>query len=135
MIGMSTHSEILPLGQSIVSAQGWDGATRAIMLAGKHLPVLPESSRSSRTLVPGCESQVWLALDTNTDKTMVRAYSPSKIIRGVLAVLLEKANSVPSNQRAEIDFHQYLAACQLERHLSQSRANGIAGVIDRLKTL
>jgi len=132
---MSHHSEILPLGQSVLAAQGWDGATRAIMLAAKQLPVLPEAARSDENLVPGCESQVWLARDTSTTSSMILAYSPSKIIRGVLAVLLEKANSVSDEHRACVDFHQYLRECELARHLSQSRSNGITGVIKRLNTL
>lgn len=132
---MSVHSEILPLGHAIACARRWDEAVRAIMLAGKHLPTLPESNRNDDNLVPGCESQVWLALDSTGDTQRILAFSPSKIMRGVLAVLLEKANSVSRDQRAQIDFHQYMADCQLERHLSQSRANGIAGVLYRLKTL
>jgi len=61
------------------------------------------------------------------------AYSPSKVIRGVLAVLLEKANELTPQQRSEFDFERYLSRCQLERYLSQSRGNGIKSVIAKLK--
>lgn len=138
----ASSQDALPLASSVANAKGWDGATRAIMLAGKQLPLLPASMRQDDTQVPGCASPVWLArisaesvtAKTHTD-TMIAAYSPSKIIRGVLAVLLEKANALSSAERASFDFQQYLTDNQLERHLSQSRSNGIAGVLRRLASL
>lgn len=120
------------------------------MLAGKHLPVLPEHLRKDDTQVPGCESPVWLARIAYESDSHVRlaqnsqcpdsseslaAYSPSKIIRGVLAVLLEKANTLTEDERESFDFQRYLKDNKLERHLSQSRSNGIAGVLTRLSTL
>ena len=134
---MTESTQLMPLGQSVATAKGWDGATRAIMLAGKQLLVLPESSRTEDSLVPGCESKVWVAStpSQNTGDLIIAAYSPSKIIRGVLAVLLEKANSLSDEQRKAYDFEQYMNACNLQRHLSQSRGNGILSVLRRLNTL
>ena len=39
-------SDPLPIAQSVASAKGWDGATRAMMLAAKQLPILPEALRN-----------------------------------------------------------------------------------------
>jgi cysteine desulfuration protein SufE len=134
---MTESTHLLPLGQSVATAKGWDGATRAIMLAGKKLVALPESARTEDALVPGCESKVWVAClySQDTSELVIAAYSPSKIIRGVLAVLLEKANSLSDEQRKAYDFEQYMNACNLQRHLSQSRGNGILSVLRRLNTL
>ncbi|MBQ4829714.1 SufE family protein [Alteromonas sp. MMG017] len=134
---MTDSTHLLLLGQTVAAAKGWDGATRAIMLAGKQLIALPESSRTEDALVPGCESKVWVACtpSQNTGDLVIAAYSPSKIIRGVLAVLLEKANSLSDEQRKAYDFEQYMNACNLQRHLSQSRGNGILSVLRRLNTL
>ncbi|AJP43690.1 segregation protein B [Alteromonas australica] len=140
-------SDPLPIAQSVASAKGWDGATRAMMLAAKQLPILPEALRTAQHYVPGCDSDVWLGEvasdasasmqeETHTNiPTTLAAYSPSKIIRGVLAVLLEKANQLTAEQRRAFDFHQYLRENNLERHLSQSRANGINAVLARLSGL
>lgn len=142
MNGTFSSNNALPLAASVANAKGWDGATRAIMLAGKHLPILPEHLRNEDTQVPGCESPVWLAriaADTasleHLGEAYLAAYSPSKIIRGVLAVLLEKANTLTPSERENFDFQHYLKDHKLERHLSQSRSNGIAGVLARLSTL
>lgn len=128
---MSSDEALLPLASSLADAKGWDAFTRTLMLAGKSLKPLSLDKRTEKTEVEGCESPVWLAYSEEQDRLM--AYSPSKVIRGVLAVLLEKANALTAQQRSEFDFEQYLSRCQLERYLSQSRGNGIKSVISKLK--
>ena len=128
---MSAPDTLLPLATALASAKGWDDFTRTLMLSGKSLTPLPDSNRTNENSVDGCESPVWLAYCCEQSKLM--AYSPSKVIRGVLAVLLEKANALTEQQRREFDFEQYLTQCQLERYLSQSRGNGIKSVIQKLK--
>lgn len=128
---MSTDDTLLPLASSLANSKGWDDFTRTLMLAGKSLTPLPEDERTSDTTVIGCESPVWLAYFTEQSSLM--AYSPSKVIRGVLAVLLEKANVLSDEERRNFDFEDYLSRCQLGRYLSQSRGNGIKSVISRLK--
>lgn len=123
---------LLPLAQSVSDASGWDNTTRAIMLAGKALPVLPDSLRVDDNLIEGCDSDVWMA-PLPTQPATLAAWSPSKILRGVLAVVLEKANQLTPSERADYDFAAYLAACDLSRHLSQSRGNGLRGVVDRIQ--
>lgn len=128
---MAEFDNLLPIATTVSQAKGWDAFTRALMLAGKHLDVLDESLRTSSNEIEGCESPVWLGYSQNEHQ--LKAYSPSKIIRGVLAVLLEKANSLSPEQRAVFDFDSYLKRCQLERYLSQSRGNGIKAVINALR--
>ena len=99
---MSSLETLLPLASSLANAKGWDDFTRTLMLAGKSLVPLPAEKRLAETEVEGCESPVWLA--TSDEQGSLMAYSPSKVIRGVLAVLLEKANELTPQQRSEFDF-------------------------------
>lgn len=126
---MAGLNQLPPIASKLVNAKGWDDFTRTLMLSGKQLAPLDEELRNDQTAIPGCESPVWLHEDGDT----FVAYSPSKVIRGVLAVLLEKANSLKPKERAQFDFEQYMRQCQLNRYLSQSRGNGIKSVIKRLK--
>ncbi|MBJ2128737.1 SufE family protein [Alteromonas sp. IB21] len=130
---MTSVDTLLPLAQSLADAKGWDDFTRTLMLSGKALAPLPEDARNEKNAVEGCESPVWIAFSQT--EVSVMAYSPSKVIRGVLAVLLEKANALTKQQRRNFDYEQYLSRCQLERYLSQSRGNGIKSVIAKLKAL
>ncbi|WP_412722344.1 SufE family protein [Alteromonas sp. D210916BOD_24] len=128
---MSDIDELMPIASTVSQAKGWDAFTRALMLAGKDLDLLDVSLRTAQNAVEGCESPVWVSYCSSEQQ--LKAYSPSKIIRGVLAVLLEKANSLTPTQRAGFDFDTYLKRCQLERYLSQSRGNGIKAVINTLR--
>tara|TARA_A200000159_G_scaffold158486_1_gene175799 strand:+ start:19822 stop:20268 length:447 start_codon:yes stop_codon:yes gene_type:complete len=144
------NMQLLPLAQQLSQAKSWDEFTRTIMLAGKKLPAMPEHLRRDANSVEGCESPVWLALlhfesseSCESGESGERAgfydefvaYSPSKVIRGVLAVLLEKANSLEQQERANFDFGAYLNECQLQRYMSESRGNGIKSVVHQLKEL
>jgi cysteine desulfuration protein SufE len=132
------NMQLLPLAQRLSQAKSWDEFTRTIMLAGKKLPAMPEHLRCDAHSVEGCESPVWLALlntDDGKSNSEFVAYSPSKVIRGVLAVLLEKANSLEHQERANFDFGAYLNECQLQRYMSESRGNGIKSVVNQLKEL
>lgn len=141
------NMQLFPLAQQLSQAKSWDEFTRILMLAGKKLPAMPEHLQRDANSVEGCESPVWLALlDAESSKnsesseraglnTKFVAYSPSKVIRGVLAVLLEKANSLEHQERANFDFGAYLNECQLQRYMSESRGNGIKSVVHQLKEL
>ncbi len=130
---MSTTEDLLPIAQTVSNAKGWDEFTRALMLAGKNLDALEPEMRTLDTAIEGCESPVWMGFSPELGE--IKAYSPSKIIRGVLAVLLEKANSLNGPQRNNFDFDGYLERCQLGRYLSQSRGNGIKAVVSQLRSL
>lgn len=132
---MTKPDALLPLAASVASARGWDEVTRALMLASRHLPVLDEELRTPEHAIEGCESDVWLARLSEQGESRFAAFSPSKIIRGVLSILLEQANSLPGVDVAVFDFAAYLEQLGLSRHLSQSRGNGIRHVIARLNHL
>ncbi|WP_137167284.1 SufE family protein [Salinimonas lutimaris] len=125
------HDRFLPLASSVYRAKGWDNVTRAIMLAGKALTRPDAQWLTDNHLVDGCESQVWLVIDNGH----IVAWSDAKIVRGVVALVVEKANTLNMADMASFDFATYLAELGLERHLSQSRADGINQVIRQLRHL
>ena len=93
-----------------------------------------DEARDEHSEVQGCQSRVWLQLtvDSNNRVAML-AWSDSKIIRGVLAVIQEKVNELSPEHIAAFDFDDWFASIQLERYLSQSRASGIAEVIRQIR--
>lgn len=121
---------LLPLAGRVSAAKGWDSTMREIMLASKALPALAEADRTDENKVAGCLSQVWLA---KSGQGSLQAWSDSKIIRGVLAVLIEKADeNLPMTAD---DYRMYFVGLGMERYLSESRTSGIRHVIQRLASL
>ena len=129
---MTTNSS--KLATQLAQAKGWDNLLRQLMLVGKALHPLSDEARDEHSEVQGCQSRVWLQL-TVDDKQQVAmlAWSDSKIIRGVLAVIQEKVNQLSPEQIAAFNFDDWFASIQLERYLSQSRASGIAEVIRQIR--
>lgn len=123
---MSTN---FPLAESVKKAQGWDNLLRALMLAGKQLPLLEEALRSDTTYLAGCESEVWMTVAIGQQTVSIHAFSPSKIIRGVLAVVIERVNGLHVNEAMAVDLMAYLDDVGLSRYLSQSRGNGMKTVV------
>lgn len=130
---VSEHDEksvLLPLARQFGVLQGYENIFRQIMLSSKALPQLSADEQIESYQVAGCEVDVWLKYVSQTDS--FEAFANSKIIRGLLAILLEKANALSHQQRAQFDFAQYLTELGITHHLSQSRVNGLSRVIAQL---
>ena len=126
------------IGASILSAPDWNSKHRLLLLASKQLPVLPEAQRTSAHEISGCEARVWVGFlylhDGSKDvKRGLFAYSQSKVIRGILALIIEKVNQVPLTQATTLDIGAYLQQIGLSHYFSQGRRDGISHVIKHIK--
>jgi cysteine desulfurase/selenocysteine lyase len=121
---------ILPIASKVASSKGWDNQYRQLLLASKSLRTLVIEERTSTNLLKGCESDVWLAHTSDG----LRAYSESKVIRGILALLLEKAQSL-GKAANQFDYSSYLEDLHLTQYFSQGRRDGVGHVIERIKQL
>ena len=123
-------NDSLSLASQFNGLQGYENIFRQIMLSSKALPVLDASKHIDAYHVAGCEVDVWLMYTPHNNA--FEAFANSKIIRGLLAILLEKANSLTAKERRIFDFSGYLTALGITHHLSQSRVNGLDRVIAKL---
>ncbi len=124
-----------PLAEKVKTARGWDNIYRQVMLAGKQQGILSEEQRIPDNEVFGCESQVWIKLSLSDEKFKANYYSPSKIVRGLLAVMLEPVQNADLKEVEQYDNRTYFASLGLDRHLSQSRGNGLNAVMDKIRQL
>ncbi len=126
---------------NIQQAKGWDNQYRQLLLASKDLNALPVEMRLHENAVFGCESDLWIAYYND----QLCAYSQSKIIRGILALLLEKVrhlNSPLTNNRSDpkntsaaacFDYFAYLTELNLTPFFSVGRQDGIQNAITAIK--
>jgi cysteine desulfurase/selenocysteine lyase len=121
-------AQLQPLALKICEAKGWDQTTRQLMLAGKDLVKLQEQYKTAENEVLGCDSQVWISCRLNEDKLCLSGDSPSKIVRGLLAVIFEVFQGQAPHQILTFDLALYLQTLGLAKHLSQSRGNGLTAV-------
>lgn len=132
-VEVAPFNSLLPLGQNIQNARGWDNVYRQIMLAGKDLIRLPENLKDIKHEISGCESQVWLACELRAQKVYLRGDSSSKIVRGLLAVIFEVLNGQSPHTILHFNLANYLQNIGLSRHLSPSRGNGLLALVKKIQ--
>lgn len=96
---VETERDMLPLASQFSSDLTYEQVLRLLMLASKQCPLLEQNAHISQNHVAGCEVDVWLAQDPQTH--LWQGYANSKIIRGLLAILLEKVNSDSMQNRGD----------------------------------
>ena len=127
-----TETEVF---NKLTNSSGWDGKYREIMLLGKSLKQLIPELKTDKALVSGCESSVWLHHLWQDDKLLLAVSSDSKIVRGLLSIVLAKFNARTKEQIQEIDVDVYFKELGLSQHLSPSRSNGINAIVTTIKSL
>jgi cysteine desulfurase/selenocysteine lyase len=126
------QTKTTPIAESIKQAKSWDQTYRQLMLAGKFLVRLEDEYKTDTAAVYGCESQVWIRCYIDAGKVVLQGDSPSKIVRGLLAVVFEALSGKTTNQVLVFNLADYLETLHLGKHLSQSRGNGLSAVVDKI---
>lgn len=121
--------------EKLTSAKGWDGKYREIMLLGKQLPLFQAELKLDEALVSGCESQVWLYANWRNQQLWLALSSDSKIVRGLLAIVLAKFNGKTKDEISGVDVDEYFENLGLSQHLSPSRSNGLHAIVEKIKSL
>jgi cysteine desulfurase/selenocysteine lyase len=126
------QARLTPIAESIKQAKSWDQTYRQLMLAGKSLVRLQDQYKTEVSAVHGCESQVWIRCFINEGSVVLEGDSPSKIVRGLLAVVFEALSGKTAHQVLLFNLADYLKTLHLGKHLSQSRGNGLSAVVDKI---
>lgn len=85
--------------------------------------------------VHGCESQVWLVAEQVEGRWHFKAASDARLLRGLLALLLVRADGLTGSQLQQLDLPAWFTALGLGRQLSPSRSNGLNAVLQRMAQL
>jgi len=112
--------------------QDWTERYEHLIRLGKKLPAIDESTRTEDNKVHGCQSQVWLYATNENGVIHYQADSDALIVKGLIALLLRVYNDRSPQEiiKTEPDFINKIG---LDRHLSPTRANGLAAMMKRIK--
>jgi len=111
----------------------WDEKYRYIIDLGKRLEPLPETAYSEEHKVRGCASQVWLVLDWQDDRLMIRGDSDAAIVKGLVALMIALFSGHTGEEIRGLDAEAKLAELDLQEHITPQRSNGVASMIRRIK--
>ena len=112
----------------------WMDRYQYIIDLGRRLPDFPEAEKTEANKIKGCQSQVWFVAEKNAGKLEFRAISDAAIVSGLIALLLR----VYSDRRPQdiLDTPaDFVSALQLEQHLSPTRSNGLAAMLQAIRAL
>jgi len=114
----------------------WREKIEYVLELGKNLKPFPEEHRIDANKVKGCQSQVWMVAEPDTDSGMLRiqADSDAFIVKGLIALLLRlydhrRPEDILANPPDVFD------EIGLGRHLSPTRANGLHAMVNRIRQI
>jgi cysteine desulfuration protein SufE len=113
----------------------WEQRARLLMQWGDRLPAMAEEEKTDEHLVDGCESKVWLSGDVVDGHWQFRAASDARLIRGLVALLLARANGLSAQELKQVDISDWFDQLGLSRQLSPSRSNGLHAVLQKMRQL
>ena len=112
---------------------GWEARYRQIILLGKQLSELPQVFKNEEHQVDGCESAAWLVSREKAGVWQFYVASDTRIVNGLLAIVLAAYNGKTANQINDFDIESYFDQLGLSKQLSPSRANGLHAVVQAIK--
>ena len=107
----------------------WEERYKYLIDLGRALPPLEDAERCDANKVKGCVSQVWLILDDEDGRYVLRGDSDAHIVKGLVALLTRLYEGRTAEQALEIDPREVLNRIGLAEHLSPQRSNGLASMI------
>ena len=110
----------------------WSERYQYLIDLGRKLPAFPEEWRTEEHRLHGCQSMVWVVAEGDAARLVFHAISDSSIVSGLVALTLRVYSG---RSAAEILATEpvFIEAIGLGKHLSATRANGLAALIARIK--
>lgn len=110
----------------------WMDKYEYIIELGKELPIIDPAKKTDDRLIEGCQSRVWLATDVKDGKMQFTADSDAIITKGIIGLLIRVLNNEDPKTIATADLH-FIGDIGLQEHLSPTRANGLASMVQKMK--
>lgn len=112
----------------------WMDRYQLIIEMGDELPQITEQEKKDENLIEGCQSRVWIACEAHDDGTLhFRADSDALIVKGIAAMLLKIYDGQTPSAILNSPLF-FIEKLNLTGHLSPTRSNGLASMIQRIKT-
>lgn len=109
----------------------WMDRYQYLIDLGRKLPDLAPAEKVDDNKIRGCQSQVWFVAEHDGPRLKFRANSDAAIVSGLIALLLRIYSDKPAAEIVDTP-PDFVAALQLEQHLSPTRSNGLAAMLDAI---
>lgn len=110
----------------------WTERYQYLIDLGKGLAAFPDKWKIEEYRISGCQSMVWLVPSGDAARLHFEAASDSAIVSGLLALILRVYSDRPAEEILATS-PEFIATIGLAKHLSPTRANGLAATLARVK--
>jgi cysteine desulfuration protein SufE len=107
----------------------WSERYQYLIDLGRKLPPLPMEQRIEANRLLGCQSMVWIVAAGDAQRLEFRAASDSAIVSGLVYLAL-RVYSGRSAAEILATPPDYIASIGLAKHLSPTRSNGLAALLE-----
>jgi len=112
--------------------EDWMDRYQYLIDLGRRLPPLADDELVDDNKIRGCQSQVWFVAAQKDGRLQFKAISDAAIVSGLIAVLLR----IYSDRRPEDILEttpDFVSQLGLDQHLSPTRSNGLASMLDAIR--
>jgi len=106
----------------------WSERYQYLIDLGRKLPAFPEEWKTEANRLQGCQSMVWIVAEGDADDLEFHAISDSTIVSGLIHLALRVYSGRSAAEIAGTP-PDYIAAIGLAKHLSATRSNGLASLL------
>ena len=110
----------------------WMDRYQYLIDMGRKLPEFPEADRVDANKIRGCQSQVWFVAEQEDGRLNFRAISDAAIVSGLIALLLRIYSGRKPQDILDTP-PDFVAALELEQHLSPTRSNGLSSMLQAIR--
>jgi len=110
----------------------WSERYQYLIDLGHKLPAFPDAWKTGEHRLLGCQSMVWIVPEGDADKLVFHAISDSAIVSGLIYLAL-RVYSGRSAAEILATEPEYLATAGLSSHLSPTRSNGVAAMLQFIR--
>ncbi len=110
----------------------WSERYQYLIDLGRKLPAFPEACKTEEHRLLGCQSMVWIVPAGDAAQLRFRAVSDSAIVSGLIFLDL-RVYSHRSAEEILATTPDYITAIGLSKHLSPTRSNGLAALLEFIR--
>ena len=112
--------------------EDWMDRYQYLIDMGRRLPEFPDELRTEENRIRGCQSQVWFVADEKDGRLYFQAISDAAIVSGLIALLLRLYSGRKPQDILDTP-PDFVAALELESHLSPTRSNGLSSMLTAIR--
>ena len=130
----NAHAEAEIIADEFGFFDDWEDRYQMLIDQGRKLAPIPDRYRHDDFRLRGCQSGVYFAAERDPDdKITFMAQSDAAIVQGLVALLLRVYSGRTAKEILETE-PDFLSKIGLDSHLSATRKNGLASMLNAIKT-